>query len=273
MEKFVRNRYSNRQSFLIFRLPGKLSLGAPIIFLMAHPRVTALAQMLDHSLLHPTHTDADLRQACQVAIAHGVAAMCVKPYMLPPAAEWLRSSGVAVCCVIGFPAGNSRIAAKAFEAEDACRQGAQEVDMVINVAKALEQDWAYLREEIGTVTQACHAHGALTKVIVETDYVSDANTLRQLCEICTRAEADFVKTSTGFGFVKGKDGRYAYTGATLAHLRLMLASVGPGVRVKASGGVRTLDQLLAIQALGVHRCGTSATASLLQQAQAHFGGA
>jgi deoxyribose-phosphate aldolase len=230
-----------------------------------------LAKMIDHSILHPTMTDEDLKRECEVAKKYDVASICVKPYAVPQAAELLKGSDVLVGCVIGFPAGNSAIEVKVFEAEKACKDGAVEIDMVINIGKALQGDWEYLEKEIGAVTQACHQHNAIVKVIFETDYVTRKEDIVKLCQICTAVGADYVKTSSGFGFVKGKDGKYSYEGATIPNLKLMKASVGPKVKVKAAGGVRTLDGLIAVHEAGCTRCGATATISMMEEAVKRFG--
>ena len=226
--------------------------------------------MIDHSILHPTLTDEDLRRECEVAKKYDVASVCVKPYAVKQAAQLLKGSEVLVGCVIGFPAGNSAIEVKVFEAEVACNDGAVEIDMVINIGKALQRDWDYIEKEIGAVTQKCHENGAIVKVIFETDYVTREEDIAKLCEICTKVGADYVKTSTGFGFVKDKNGKYFYTGATIPNLELMKKSVGPGVKVKAAGGVRTLDGLLAVQKAGCSRCGATATIAILEEAKKRF---
>ncbi|MFC2124466.1 deoxyribose-phosphate aldolase [Bacteroidota bacterium] len=230
-----------------------------------------LAKMIDHSILHPTMRDEDLRRECEVAKKYDVASVCVKPYAVPQAVELLKGSDVLVGCVIGFPSGNSAIEVKVFEAEIACKDGAVEIDMVINIAKALQGDWEYIEEEIGAVTSVCHKHHAIVKVIFETDYVSREEDIIKLCEICTSVGADYVKTSSGFGFVKGEDGKYSYEGATIPNLKLMKASAGPDVKVKAAGGVRTLDQLIAVQEAGCSRCGATATITIMEDALKRFG--
>ncbi len=230
-----------------------------------------LAKMIDHSILHPTMTDEDLKRECEVAVKYDVASVCVKPYAVPLATALLKGTDVLVGCVIGFPAGNSATDVKVFETEKACREGAVEIDMVINIGKALQGDWAYVEEEIRAVTSACHRHGAIVKVIFETDYVTREEDIVTLCDVCTRVGADYVKTSTGFGFVKGEDGKYSYQGATLPVLRLMKSSIGPGVKLKAAGGVRTLDQLLAVREAGCTRCGATATITMLEDAIKRFG--
>lgn len=233
--------------------------------------VYQLAKMIDHSILHPTMTDEDLRRECFVAMKYDVASVCVKPYAVKQAVEWLKGSDVVVGCVIGFPAGNSAIAVKVFEAENACRDGAVEIDMVINIGKALQGDWDYLTEEIQSVTNACHAYGSIVKVIFETDYVTREADIVKLCQICTQVGVDYVKTSSGFGFVKQSSGDYNYKGATIPVLELMKRSVSPKVKVKAAGGVRTLDQLLAVQEAGCSRCGATATTQMLEDAFQRFG--
>jgi len=234
-------------------------------------KTSELAKMIDHSILHPTMTEAALVKECDVAKKYNVASVCVKPYAVPKAVELLKRSDVLVGCVIGFPAGNSAIEVKVFETEKACKDGAVEIDMVINIAKALEGDWRYLENEIGAVTKVSHQYGAIVKVIFETDYVSKSEDIVQLCKICTKVGADYVKTSTGFGFVKGDDGKYSYVGATIPNLKLMKENVGPGVKVKAAGGVRTLDQLIAVQEAGCSRCGATATITIMDDAIERFG--
>lgn len=234
-------------------------------------KVQELAKMIDHSILHPTMTDEDLLRECEVAKTYHVASVCVKPYAVKQATEVLKGSDVLVGCVIGFPAGNSATKVKVFETEMACNDGAVEIDMVVNIGKVLQGDWNYVEKEIAAVTQTCHKNGAIVKVIFETDYVTKQEDIIRLCEICTKVGADYVKTSTGFGFVKGGDGKYSYEGATIPNLELMKKSVGPNVKVKAAGGVRSLDGLLAVQQAGCSRCGATATVSILEDAKKRFG--
>jgi deoxyribose-phosphate aldolase len=234
-------------------------------------KTAEIAKMIDHSILHPTLTDDDLWRECEVARKYNVASVCVKPYAVKLAVEFLRGSDVLVGCVIGFPAGNSSIAVKAYETETACKDGAVEIDMVINIGKALQEDWQYIEEEIRTVVETSHRYGAITKVIFETDFVTRDEHKIRLCEICSKVKADYVKTSTGFGFVKGPDGKYLYTGATAHDLSLMRKHSAPGVKVKAAGGVRTLTDLLKFKELGITRCGATATAAMLEEARKLFG--
>jgi deoxyribose-phosphate aldolase len=233
--------------------------------------VRDLAKMIDHSILQPTHTDEDLLKQCAIALKYDVASVCVKPYAVKKAVEKLKDSSVKVGCVIGFPHGNSSTKVKVFEAEQACLDGATEIDMVINIGKTLGGDWDYVENEIKAVTDICHSNNAILKVIFETDYVTGTEDKIRLCEICTRTGADFVKTSTGYGFVKQPDGNFNYKGATLADVTLMRKYSGPMVQVKCAGGVRTLDDLLKMKEAGATRSGATATEAILTDAVKRFG--
>lgn len=233
-------------------------------------QILELAKMIDHSILHPTLTDADLKRECETAMKYHAASVCVKPYAVKQAAELLKGTDVLVGCVIGFPAGNSAINVKVFEAEQAIKDGAVEIDMVINIGKALGGDWQYTEEEIKAVTDACHKSKAIVKVIFETDFITQEEAIIKLCEICTKVGADYVKTSSGFGFVKQDNGDYNYKGATIEILELMRKNSGPKVKVKAAGGVRTLDQLIAVKETGATRSGATATAVIIEDAIKRF---
>ena len=231
-----------------------------------------LAGMIDHSLLHPTLTDEELEEGCRLAMKYGVASVCIKPYAVKCAAGLLAGSNVRVGCVVGFPHGNSCTEAKRYETELACRDGAAEIDVVINVGKALSGDWEYIERDVKAVCGEAHRRGAKVKVILETDYLDkggaglDGDSLkRKLCQICELAGADWVKTSTGYGFVKQPDGSYNYKGATAHDLELMRAACSAQVQVKAAGGVRDLDSLMMVRDLGASRCGASATAAILDE--------
>ncbi|MBW6500205.1 MAG: deoxyribose-phosphate aldolase [Bacteroidales bacterium] len=234
-------------------------------------KVEELAKMIDHSILHPTMTDDDLHKECEVALKYNVASVCVKPYAVKQAAGILKGSDVLVGCVIGFPHGNSSTEVKVFEAEHACKEGAVEIDMVINIGKALGGDWEYIENEIKAVADACHRNNAIVKVIFETDYVTKTDDKIKLCRICTSAGADFVKTSTGYGFVKREDGTYNYTGATVEDIELMRRHSGPDVQVKCAGGVRTLSDLIKMKSSGATRSGATATVAMLEEAKKLFG--
>jgi deoxyribose-phosphate aldolase len=224
-----------------------------------------LAGMIDHSLLHPTMTDRELEDGCRLAAQYKVASVCIKPYAVKRAVELLQGAGVKVGAVIGFPHGNSATEVKRFETQTACRDGAVEIDMVINLGKALGGDWAYVENDIRAVCDEAHRHGAKVKVIFENDYLPNDELKIKLCQLCERAGADWVKTSTGYGFVKGADGKYSYRGATEHDLKLMRAHCSPKVQVKAAGGVRDLDGLIKVRDLGGTRCGATATAAMLDE--------
>jgi deoxyribose-phosphate aldolase len=226
----------------------------------------SLAKMIDHSLLHPTMTDAIIGLGCELARQYRVATACVKPYSIPLARSVLASSGVGICAVIAFPHGNSLPAIKSIEAEQAVHDGASEIDMVVNIGKVLGGDWGYVSAEIKEVNRVVIAAGAILKVIFETDYLQDEHIIR-LCQICSEHRVAFVKTSTGYGFVRQPNGFYTYLGATEHNLKLMRAHCDPSVQIKAAGGVRTLDDLLKVRALGVSRAGATATEIILTEAR------
>lgn len=235
-------------------------------------QVSEIAKMIDHSLLHPTMTDEELKKGCALARAYHAASVCIKPYAIGLAAEALEGSDVLVGTVIGFPQGNSTVEVKVAETIQACRDGAVEIDMVVNIGKVLGEDWDYVKNEIKAVVEATHENGAILKVIFENDFLTGDKYKIKLCEICTELKVDFVKTSTGYGMVKGLDGKYSYQGATHDDLKLMRQYSGPDVQIKAAGGVRTLDDLLAVKDLGVTRVGATATAAIIEEAQKRFGG-
>jgi deoxyribose-phosphate aldolase len=218
-----------------------------------------IAKMLDHSLLQQTLTDADLEQGCRVAREYDVASVCIKPYAVRLAAEILAGSTVAVGTTIGFPHGGHVTALKVAEAEQALADGARELDMVVNVGKVLSREWAYVSRDVQAVVEAAHRRRAVVKVIFENCFLKDEHK-EQLCRICGEVGADFVKTSTGYG-----DG-----GATDDDLRLMRRCSPPHVRVKAAGGVRTFDRLLAVRALGVSRVGATASKAILDECKAQL---
>jgi deoxyribose-phosphate aldolase len=225
-----------------------------------------IAKMIDHSLLHPTMTDQAIASGCELARKYAVATACIKPYAIPLAKSILDGSDVGVCAVIAFPHGNSTPAIKVREAEETVAAGASEIDMVVNIGKVLGGDWDYVSDEIRAINATVVRAGALLKVIFENDYLEDVHIIK-LCEICSLHAVAFVKTSTGYGFVKQPNGFYAYAGATDHALRLMRAHSAPAVQIKAAGGVRTLDDLLRVRGLGVTRIGATATREILEAAK------
>ena len=230
------------------------------------PTLKNLAKMIDHSLLHPTMTDAEILKGCEIARRYDVATVCVKPYAVEMAKKALQGSDVKICSVIGFPHGNNTTAIKVAETEQAIRDGATEIDMVINIAKALGGQWDFVRDDIQAVNQCCVSKGALLKVIFETDYLQD-DSIIHLCQICSELKVAFVKTSTGYGFVKQPGGDYNYKGATEHNLSLMRQHCTADVQIKAAGGVRSLDDMLKVRALGVTRIGATATEVMLEEAK------
>jgi deoxyribose-phosphate aldolase len=212
-----------------------------------------IAKMIDHALLSPRMTDEEIVQGCRLAIQYATASVCIKPYGVSLAAGILRGSGVKTGTVIGFPHGSNDPAIKIAEAIKALADGAEELDMVVNIGKVLSGDWDYVRKDIEGVVNAGHQAGAVVKVIFENFYLNTEHKIR-LCEICGQAGADFVKTSTGF----------AETGATVEDIQLMRKHSPAHIRIKASGGIRTLEQVLALKAAGATRIGTSSTSAICQ---------
>jgi deoxyribose-phosphate aldolase len=219
-----------------------------------------IAKMIDHSLLNPVMTDEQLEAGCRLALKYDVAAVCIKPYYLRRCAELLRGSTVQPSTTIGFPHGGHTTALKVAEARQALADAGTELDMVVNIGKVLSGDWEFVRNDIQAVVDVAHACRAIVKVIFENCYLQDSQKIK-LCEICAGVNADFVKTSTGYGS----------GGATLEDLKLMRKSSPPSVRVKAAGGIRTLDALLEVRAIGVSRCGATRTAEMLDECRKRLG--
>lgn len=227
---------------------------------MHDPTQLEISKLIDHSLLQPMLTQVELEAGLEVAIRYEVASVCIMPFYLPRAVERLAGSGVRPSTTIGFPHGGQTTRCKLQESQEAIELGCQELDMVINISQALSGNWNYVSEEIGGIVQLAHAAGRQVKVIFENCYLKDSDKVR-LCQICSEAEADWVKTSTGYGT----------GGATLEDLQLMLNSVGPGVQVKAAGGVRDVDRLLEVWRMGITRVGTSQTVALLEGLRQRLG--
>lgn len=234
-------------------------------------KVAEVAKMIDHSLLHPALTDLELQQGCEEAMMYHVASACVRPCDVKQAAIYLKGSDVVVCGVVGFPHGNSTIEIKALETEQILRDGAVEVDMVVNIGKVLSEDWAYIEKEIQAITAIVKEQHAILKVIFENDLLPGDGYKIKLCEICSQAGVDFVKTSTGYNYVKGPDGKYTYQGATEHDLKLMREHAAPQVQVKAAGGVGNLDAILKAKEMGVTRVGTKGTRKIIEDARKRFG--
>jgi deoxyribose-phosphate aldolase len=226
---------------------------------MADFTLSTIAKMLDHSLLQQTLTDADLDAGCRLARDCDVASVCIKPYAVPLAAKLLAGSTVAVGTTVGFPHGGHFTSVKVAEAEKAMDDGAVELDMVVNIGKVLSMDWQFVSDDIEAVVDAAHQRGVLVKVIFENCFLNDSHK-EQLCRICGQLRADFVKTSTGYGT----------TGALMEDLKLMRRCSPPHVQVKAAGGVRGFDSLLAMRAIGVTRIGATATKAILDECKTYL---
>lgn len=218
-----------------------------------------IATMIDHALLTPTLTMAELEAGCQLAVDHDVASVCIMPYYLKRCSDLLVGTKVKPSTTIGFPHGNSTIQTKQSAAVQALEEGCQELDMVVNISQVLSGNWAYVRQEIQTIVEVSHAAGQKVKVIFENCYLQDQHK-RMLCQICSELHADWVKTSTGFGT----------GGAILEDLKLMVENTADHVQVKAAGGIGDLKTLLQARALGVTRIGTSRTQELLQECRRHL---
>lgn len=219
-----------------------------------------LAKMIDHSLLSPTLTEDQLEQGLDLAIAYDVASVCIMPYYLMRCAERLAGTNVKPSTTIGFPHGGHCTATKLAEAQLAIAEGCQELDMVVNISQVLSGDWEYVKIDLHQVIYTAHQAGRQVKVIFENCYLNDEQKIR-LCEICNELNADWIKTSTGYGT----------GGATLEDLKLMREHAADHVQVKAAGGVRDLDALLEVRQLGVTRCGASRTQAILDEARQRLG--
>ena len=220
-----------------------------------------IAKTIDHSLLKPELDDTFVADGCRLAARYDVASVCVRPADVVLARELLEGTDVAVGTTIGFPHGNHLTATKVFEAQRALADGATELDMVLQIGALKSGRDADVRADIAAVVEAGHAAGAIVKVIFENAYLTDDEKVRA-CHLTEAAGADFVKTSTGF----------APSGATHDDLRLMRANTSPHIQVKAAGGVRTLDALLEVMALGVTRIGATQTATIIDEFRARKAG-
>jgi len=220
----------------------------------------AIAKMIDHSLLNPSLTTQELEEGCALAIRYNTASVCIMPYYLARCVDLLAGTTVNAGTTIGFPHGGHTTAVKLSEARQALKDGGQELDVVINIGRARSADWQYVQNEISDLTEIIHGEGARIKVIFENAYHDDASKIR-LCQICGEIGVDWVKTSTG----------YAPTGATLPDLELMRKYSPPAVQIKAAGGIRDLDTLLTVRAIGVSRVGATRTEAMLEECRKRLG--
>jgi len=219
-----------------------------------------VAKMIDHSLLKPILTKRELEEGCRIAVEYDVASVCILPYSLKLCAEILKGSTVVPSTTIGFPHGGNTSAIKQAESVQALKDGGLELDMVVNISAVLSGEWDYVRQDIAGVVNVAHEHGAKVKVIFENCYLNDEQK-KKLCVICGELRADWVKTSTGYGT----------SGATIEDLKLMRANSPAHVQVKAAGGVRDLETLLAVRETGATRCGATATIAMMEAACVKLG--
>ncbi|MEJ2556835.1 MAG: deoxyribose-phosphate aldolase [Anaerolineae bacterium] len=215
-----------------------------------------IARFIDHTLLKPDATQAQIAQLCHEARQYHFAAVCVNPTHIKLCADLLKGSDVAVCTVVGFPLGATPPEVKAYEAQQAIEDGATEVDMVINIGALKGEEYELVERDIAMVTRTCHNNGALCKVIIEAALLTDQEKIRA-CELAKKAGADYVKTSTGFG----------PGGATVADVALMRRVVGPGMGVKAAGGIRSYADAKGMVEAGATRIGASAGVRIVQEAK------
>jgi deoxyribose-phosphate aldolase len=213
-----------------------------------------IAQMIDHSLLRPELTEEDIRRGCETAKKYKVATVCCRPSEVTLVKELLQDSDVKTTTVIGFPHGYNKTATKVFEAEQAIKDGAAELDMVINIGKLLDGDYDYVKKDIQAVVETARSHNVMVKVIFENYYLTNEQK-KIACKLSEEAGADFVKTSTGF----------AGGGATLEDLRLMKDNVSENVQVKAAGGVRDLEMALKVREIGCTRFGATRTETIMEE--------
>jgi len=237
-----------------------------------------IAGMIDHALLHPTLSEKELSEGCHIAHLYSTATVCVKPCDVERASQLLANSYTEICTVIGFPHGANTQEVKVRETQLACEQGASEVDLVLNLGRAANGEWDYIENEVSAVLEVAHVAGSKLKVIFENDYwaqggagLSADAVKEKLCQICTHAGADWVKTSTGFGYVRQADGQLAARGATEHDVALMVRACMGMSQVKAAGGVKDLSTLLKMRTLGATRIGTSSTQQILDECRSVLG--
>ncbi|TWT30947.1 Deoxyribose-phosphate aldolase 1 [Thalassoglobus neptunius] len=213
-----------------------------------------LSKMIDHAILSPTLTETEIVNGIQLALAYDVASVCILPYAMSLCSKMLEGSTVRTSTTIGFPHGAQSTDVKRFEAERAIADGCQELDMVVNISCVRSGQWDYVRDDIGAVIEVAHQADRQVKVIFENCYLNEEQKIK-LCEICSALNADWAKTSTGFGT----------GGATIDDIKLMRKHCAPHVQIKAAGGIRTYDTLLQMRELGVTTCGASATQQILDE--------
>ena len=212
-----------------------------------------LARMIDYTNLKAYVTSGDMKKLCDEALKYHFAMVAINSVQVKRCSEYLKQTDVHVGAAIGFPLGQQTIETKAFETEDAIKNGANEIDYVINITELKEKNYVYIKKEMKTIVDICHKYNVISKVIFEICYLSDDEIVK-MSEIAREVKPDFIKTSTGFGS----------SGATLDAVRLMKKTVGETVKVKAAGGIRTLEDALAFVAAGAERIGTSKGVEIIE---------
>ncbi|HON52989.1 MAG TPA: deoxyribose-phosphate aldolase [Bacteroidales bacterium] len=221
------------------------------------------SKYIDHSLLHPTATHNDIAKLCREAIEFDVAAVCIQPIYIQFAQTLLQHTPISVATVIGFPHGTNSIETKCFETKLAIKHGATEIDAVICIPQVIAQEWKYIETEIHELSTICKQHNICLKIIFETTYLNEYHIIK-LCEICSKEHVSFVKTSTGFDFIKHESGLYTTKGAQISHIQLMKKHCFNNTQIKASGGIRSASYFIECIEAGATRIGTSATKDILK---------
>lgn len=213
-----------------------------------------IAGMIDHSLLKPYLTDKEVEEGCRIADDYKTASVCVRPCDVKRAAEILKDSPVLVTSVVGFPHGTTTVQTKVFEAKEAIDNGAVELDVVLNIGKLKSKDYDYVKGDLKAVTEIAHDNNVVVKAIFENCYLDDDEKI-SACEICNEVGVDYVKTSTGFGTGGAED----------EDLRLMRENINPEIKLKAAGGIRTLERAIEVKKIGCSRLGATATVKILER--------
>lgn len=230
------------------------------------PQAIEFAKMLDHSLVHPTLSEKGLIEGCQLAAKYNLASVCVKPYHVGLANKELANSGVEIGAVIGYPHGNSTLEIKLAEIEQVISDGAREVIMVMNLAKVIDEDWAFLEDEIGTTSDFCHRNGAIVKVIFAIDLIEDKHIIK-LSEICSKVNSDFIIASKGDAHIQENSEKHSYWGKNIHKIQLMRVHSSPQVQVMVGGGIDSLDAFIRIIGMGITRVATIQTENIVLEAQ------
>lgn len=233
-------------------------------------KVHEIAKMIDHTLLHPALTDKEIKAGCDVAKKYNVAAVTVKPYIIREVAECLQGTDIKVASVVGFPHGSSSPEIKMLEAQQCIKDGATEIEIVINIGRVLSENRDYTEAELSILQQIVSDHNAIMKVVIESDFLTSDQHKIYLCEVCNKLNVPYINTSTGFGFAQHNNGFYRCNGAT-EHVKLLKMHAAESINIKTTGNISTLDDLLRFKELGVSRIGTTATQTIMDEAHKRYG--